>query len=62
MYKRVSHLRGAPTFEQARANDSEIRWKFTDDLGRRWSGLGLVESAPEDKNKFIVTLKIARQG
>jgi len=62
MYKRVSHMRGVPIFEEARANDSEIRWKFTDDQGRGWSGLGLVEPALEDKNKFIVTLKIARQG
>ena len=61
MRKPVSHLRGAPTFEQARSSDSKIRWRFTDDQGRGWSGIGLVEPAPDDKSKFIATLKIARQ-
>ena len=61
MYKPVSHMRGAPVLSGASANDSKIRWKFTDDEGRNWSGLCLVEPAPDDKNKFIATLKIARQ-
>jgi len=61
MYKPVSHMRGAPVLSTASANDSKIRWKFTDDQGRDWSGLGLVEPAPDDKSKFIATLKIARQ-
>jgi putative intracellular protease/amidase len=60
MYKPVSHMRGAPTFEQARTDDSEIRWKFTDDQGRNWSGLGIVEAAPDNKDQFIATLRLAR--
>jgi putative intracellular protease/amidase len=59
MSNRVSHMRGKPTLSPA-ANDSEIRWKFTDDQGRGWSGLGLVEPAPDASDKFIVTLKLAR--
>jgi len=60
MFKPISHMRGAPTLSPAGANDSEIRWRFTDDQGRDWSGLGLVEPAPDEKAKFIVTLKLAR--
>ena len=60
MFKPISHMRGAPTLSPAGANDSEIRWKFTDDQGHDWSGLGLVEPAPDEKAKFIVTLKLAR--
>jgi len=51
-------MRGKPTLSPA-ANDSTVRWKFTDDQGRGWSGLALVEAAPEGKDQFIVTLKLA---
>ena len=61
MYKPLSHMRGAPVLSAASANGSKIRWKFTDDQGRGWSGVGGVEPAPDDKIKFIATLKIARQ-
>jgi hypothetical protein len=61
MYKPISHMRGVPVLNAAKQNDSKIGWKFTDDQGRDWSGIGVVESAPDDKNKFIATLKIARQ-
>jgi putative intracellular protease/amidase len=61
MGKRTPHIRVAPTFEQARTNGSEISWKFTDDQGRDWNGVGVVEPAPDDRSKFIATLKIARQ-
>ena len=37
---------------------SQVRWKFTDDQGRNWNGLGTVEPAADDKEKFIVTLKL----
>jgi hypothetical protein len=40
--------------------DSDMRWKFTDDLGRKWNGLGAVEHAPDEADKFVVTLKLAR--
>lgn len=61
MYKPVSHMLGAPVLSGASASDSKIRWKFKDDQGRGWSGVGLVEPALADKNEFIVTLKIERQ-
>ena len=60
MYKPVSHMRTAPALQQARSNDSEIRWKFTDDQGRAWSGIASVEPARDEKDKFVATLKIAR--
>jgi hypothetical protein len=56
----ISHIRGSVRLSPEDANDIEIRWKFTDDQGRGWSGLGVVEPAPDDKGKFIVTLKLAR--
>lgn len=57
MSKRISHLRGAPKVSPGDGPD--IRWKFKDDQGRDWSGVGLVEPAPNEKDKFIVTLKLA---
>lgn len=39
---------------------SEIEWKFKDNERRTWRGVGLVEPAGDDKDKFIVTLKLAR--
>ena len=59
MAKPVSHIKIGPTFEGG-GKDSELRWKFTDDEGRNWKGLGTVESAPDNKEKFIVTLTLAR--
>lgn len=56
----ISHLRGAVRLSPVGANKSEIRWKFTDDQGRGWSGLGVVEPAPDDKGEFVVTLKLCR--
>ena len=58
MSKRISHLRGAPKVSPG--NGPDIRWTFTDDQGRDWSGVGLVEPAPNEKDKFVVTLKLAR--
>ncbi len=57
----ISHIKTGPTFDRG-GKDSELRWKFTDDQGRKWNGLGTVEPAPDDKEKFIVTLKLARSG
>jgi len=59
MAHRISHLRGAPKLSP-QTNDSEIRWKFTDEEGNGWSGTGLVEHAAEAKDKFVVTLKLTR--
>jgi len=58
MSTRISHMRGMPSLSPG--NGSEIRWKFTDDQGRGWSGVGVVEPAPDEKGKFVLTLKIAR--
>jgi putative intracellular protease/amidase len=60
MSTRVSHIRGKVRVSPAGANDSKIRWTFTDDQGRNWSGVGLIEPAADDKGKFVVTLKLAR--
>lgn len=56
---RISHLRSGPTFLLTNI-DSELRWKFADDQGHSWIGSGVVESAPDDKQKFVLTLKLAR--
>jgi putative intracellular protease/amidase len=61
MFKPVPHIRGPVNVSPASANDSRIKWKFTDDLGRGWDGSGMVEPAPDDKGKFILTLSIARE-
>ena len=58
MSNRISHIKTGPTFDGG-GKDSELRWKFTDDQGRKWNGLGTVESA-DDKTKFVTTLKLAR--
>ena len=60
MSNHISHIRGPIKLSLVGANDSEMRWKFTDDRGSGWSGLGTVEPAPDDKGKFVVTLKLAR--
>jgi len=62
MFKPLSHIRGVPTLSPKRANESEIRWTFTDDQGRNWKGIGSVEGAPEARDKFVVTLKVGRAG
>jgi len=60
MFKPVPHIRGAVNLSPMSATDPSIKWKFTDDQGRDWAGLGTVEASPEDKGKFIVTLRLAR--
>jgi putative intracellular protease/amidase len=39
---------------------SELKWKFTDDLGRAWVGSGVVAPSAEEKGKFNLTLNLAR--
>jgi hypothetical protein len=60
----TSHTRGFVAFSEPggkrSATSSEIRWKFTDDHGWGWQGAGIVEPSPEDKGKFLLTLKLAR--
>src|SRR5262245_12817645 len=57
MSSRISHMRSAPEFSGGE-NGSEIKWKFTDTDGRDWSGVGLVTPAPDEKGKFILTLRV----
>jgi len=59
MTKRISHVRSGPTFIASK-KDSEIRWQFSDDQNNNWTGLSRVEPAPDDKEKFILTLQLAR--
>jgi len=59
MMKRISHLRSGPTFVPAE-KPTEIRYKFTDDQSRAWSGLAVVEAAPDANEKFIISFKLAR--
>jgi putative intracellular protease/amidase/DNA-directed RNA polymerase subunit RPC12/RpoP len=39
---------------------SEIEWKFKDDEGRGWRGVGVAEPSTDEKGKFVVTLRLAR--
>jgi hypothetical protein len=38
---------------------SQLTWMFVDDEGRSWHGIGSVTPSPDEKAKFIVTLKLA---
>jgi putative intracellular protease/amidase len=62
----TSHMRREPQmnlkFGPPNSSSSQIRWSFTDGQGRRWSGAGIVERAPDDKGSFILTLRVARDG
>jgi putative intracellular protease/amidase len=58
MTNRIPHILSGPTFIEG-GKDSDMRWKFTDDQGRKWNGLGVVERAPDEADKFVVTLKLA---
>lgn len=60
MSNRISHMRGPVRLSPGRAGGSEIRWKFTDDQGRGWSGFAVAEPSPDERGKFIVTLRLAR--
>jgi putative intracellular protease/amidase len=61
MFKPIPHIRGAVDLSPASPGDSRIKWKFADDQGRGWEGSGMVEAAPDDKGKFVVTLRITRE-
>jgi len=41
------------------AND--FQWQFTDDQGRKWLGSGNVEPSTDEKEKFVLTLQLARR-
>ena len=56
------HTRGAVTLLPRVASSSrpEVRWKFTDEQGRGWNGAVVAEPSPDEKGKFVVTLKLDR--
>jgi putative intracellular protease/amidase len=62
----TGHTRGPVEFTAPGANRSasvpEIRWRFTDDHGHGWRGVGIAEPSPDDKGKIVVTLKLMREG
>ena len=58
MSNRISHIRGKVSLNPASTDNSEIKWKVTDDQGRGWNGV--VEPATNDHDKFVVTLKLIR--
>jgi len=60
MSKRIPHIRGKVNHRPIRPKDSTIKWKFTDDQGHSWNGQVAVKPAPNDKDKFVVSLKLAR--
>jgi putative intracellular protease/amidase len=58
------HTRSAVTLLKPQTKSSaakaETRWQFTDEQGRDWHGVGVAEPSPDEKGKFIVTLKLAQ--
>jgi len=55
----TSHTRG-PVVLGGTAGSSRIKWKFTDDQGRGWRGVGIAAPSPDEKDKFVLTLRLAR--
>jgi hypothetical protein len=41
---------------------SQIKWNFADDQGRGWRGVGITEPSREEAGKFMLTLRLARDG
>ena len=62
----MQHTRGPVTQISRSINGdggkSEIAWKFIDEQGSNWAGNASVEPANGQTGKFVVTLKLARQG
>ena len=56
----TSHTRGTPALA-AQAASSQLKWKFRDDEGRGWRGVALAEPSPDEKDKFVLTLRLARE-
>jgi putative intracellular protease/amidase len=55
------HINGAVKLADDPANQSSLSWKFTDDEGHVWAGEETVQPAPDQKDQFVVTLKLSRQ-
>lgn len=56
----TSHTRGTPALD-AQAASSQLKWKFRDDRGRGWRGVAVAEPSPREKDKFVLTLRLARE-
>lgn len=54
----IAHIKGSPVFA-ASASQSELRWSFTDDQGRAWSGTASV--APGEQAGLTAMLKLTRR-
>jgi putative intracellular protease/amidase len=61
----TTHIQGPVVFGQASlkkpGGTAEIHWRFSDDQGRSWSGNCVIEPSLDDKDKFVVTMKLARR-
>jgi hypothetical protein len=50
-----------PTRTKGAEAGGEVRWEFKDEQGRNWLGVGVVKPSHEEKGRFDVTLRLARQ-
>ena len=55
----TTHTQGPVTVSTS-ATTPQIKWTFKDDQGSPWRGTGSVEPSLDAKDKFIATLKLAR--
>ena len=55
------HAQGSVVVEKmsgATADAPELRWKFTDDEGRKWTGRAVVERSADQPQKFVLLLNL----
>lgn len=55
-----SKVKWARQQEEKAKSDTRSLWKFTDEKGREWRGVMSVEAFANEKNKYLLTLKIER--
>src|SRR5262245_26537047 len=60
MSNRISHIRSGPKLSPITARGSQMTWSFIDDQGLTWNGAASVRPSPDEREKFLVTLKLAR--
>jgi putative intracellular protease/amidase len=46
--------------DTAEKDATKSLWKFTDENGKTWTGVASVQAAQGDKNKFLLSVRIAR--
>jgi len=60
------YVHGKPAFVPGVAEKpgaaSKFEWSFTDEEDRVWNGTGTIEPASDHAGKFVVTLKLKREG